>query len=457
MGRPINKRFFGADDNITATATYDADGNTLASATVNTLGSGYVPGDTPLTLADGTGSVNATLTLDTTQVGTVAINAGGSGYSFNDTLTENDGSSVGTNATFTVSEIGTILSQDETVFDGVGSNGTFVGGDGVGGTSYAPADTITLSDGTVVTVDTIDGNGDVVTFDITTASTSGTGSDNPTLTQSSTSGTGTAFTLTLGDANQEVFTVTLATGGSYTTNPALLTGTATTGGTGTGATVDITMGAETFSVANAGSYSVNPTTTNNALSGGSGAGATADLTMNADGGTPSNVTITNGGAGYDDTLTNVGSTNGVTFDFTATGGVIQSGAVNSGTSSVLDATGIAISMPTASGVENPQILGTAWIPGEGAAEPVYIVRQRSSRKFEVASVATPSTTGVVKTVNGPTATEGEFVIPVSVFGGGTEYAKIITGRKVRTFDGNSYKWGDLVIDTAGEGGVGTDM
>jgi len=85
--------------------------------------------------------------------------------------------------------------QSEFNYDGVGLNGTFVGGDGAGGTAYVALDTITLSDGSIVTVNVVDGNGDVIDFGITTSGntvvTLGVA-----LTQSSTSGTGTAFTLT---------------------------------------------------------------------------------------------------------------------------------------------------------------------------------------------------------------------------------------------------------------------
>ena len=85
--------------------------------------------------------------------------------------------------------------QDETDYDGVGSNGVFVGGDGVGGTAYVAADTITLSDGSLITVDVVDGDGDVTDFTVTTSGGT-TVTAGVTLTQSSTSGTGTAFTLT---------------------------------------------------------------------------------------------------------------------------------------------------------------------------------------------------------------------------------------------------------------------
>jgi len=89
----------------------------------------------------------------------------------------------------------TIAAQDETDFDDVGDNGTFAGG-----TGYNGAETITLSDGTVITVDAESGN--VVTeFTVTSGSTSGFTSLS-TLTQASTSGTGTGFTLTTGVNNE---------------------------------------------------------------------------------------------------------------------------------------------------------------------------------------------------------------------------------------------------------------
>lgn len=97
----------------------------------------------------------------------------------------------------------TVAAQDETSFDGTGLNGTFVGGDGVGGTAYIALDTITLSDGTVVTVDAVDGDGDVTQFTVTTASTTSFWYPEVTsLTQSSTSGTGTGFVLNLGANNR---------------------------------------------------------------------------------------------------------------------------------------------------------------------------------------------------------------------------------------------------------------
>ena len=92
--------------------------------------------------------------------------------------------------------------QTEVNYDGTGSNGSFVGGDGEGVTAYVVADVITLSDGTEVTVDAIDANGDVTEFTITSVG-GAFSSEGAVLTHSSLVGTGddTSFTLTLGGDN----------------------------------------------------------------------------------------------------------------------------------------------------------------------------------------------------------------------------------------------------------------
>ncbi len=90
---------------------------------------------------------------------------------------------------------GFVVSQDETDYDGAGSNGTFVGG-----TGYAISDTITLDDdasanpGTVITVDNVS-SGVVTEFTVTSVS------GNPVAasaarSQASTSNLGSGFTLT---------------------------------------------------------------------------------------------------------------------------------------------------------------------------------------------------------------------------------------------------------------------
>ena len=88
-----------------------------------------------------------------------------------------------------------VAGQDEDDYDGIGDNGTFVGGNGLIATPYVPADTIKLNDGSVITVDAVDGNGDVTQFTITTSGVTSVTPGIP-LTQTSTSGVGVAFTLT---------------------------------------------------------------------------------------------------------------------------------------------------------------------------------------------------------------------------------------------------------------------
>lgn len=105
-----------------------------------------------------------------------------------------------------------IATQTEADFDGVGSNGTFVGGNALIATPYAIGDTITLSNGAVITVGTVDGNGDVATFTVTSIGTYV--SPSVALTQTSTSGTGVAFTLTPETANIITFKTTV-TGAEY--------------------------------------------------------------------------------------------------------------------------------------------------------------------------------------------------------------------------------------------------
>ena len=102
----------------------------------------------------------------------------------------------GSDTTFVFDESSTpiIEGQDETNYDGGANNGAFVGGDGVGGTAYIALDTITMGDGSIITVDAVDGNGDVTDFTVTTNG--GNVTTGVLLAQSGTSGTGTGFTIT---------------------------------------------------------------------------------------------------------------------------------------------------------------------------------------------------------------------------------------------------------------------
>lgn len=246
----------------------------IASVTVTAAGSGFTV--RPTVTFDNTGTGGTGVAGNTT-ARVVSLTVGdtkGSGYSPGDTLSTGDGT--GTAATINVTSIGTISSQDETSFNASGANGTFVGG-----SDFDAADTITLSDGSVITVDTVAAN--VVTeFTVTSNSTSGNTTNNPTLTQSATSGSGTGFTLTLGDDNQQVFALALLTGGSFTVLPTLdENALANTTGTGSSATADLVMGLNTVTLTDQGSgYSSAPTVT---IGGSGGVGATATAVLQATG------------------------------------------------------------------------------------------------------------------------------------------------------------------------------
>lgn len=94
----------------------------------------------------------------------------------------------------------TIDAQDETNFDNVAPNGTFVGG-----TGYSAVERIIMSDGTEIIVDTVDGSGVVLTFTIDQPSSSpfpARGSHTLTAVSSNVNGNND-FTLTIGTANEE--------------------------------------------------------------------------------------------------------------------------------------------------------------------------------------------------------------------------------------------------------------
>jgi len=117
----------------------------------------------------------------------------GSGYAASDTVTLSDGSVITVDAIDAALELDS--GQTEADFDGAGDNGTFVAGSG-----YSADDEITLSNDDVIKVDTVDGGGEVLTF--TVLSVNGTAVSGTPLTQDSVDPTGgTGFTLTPGDDN----------------------------------------------------------------------------------------------------------------------------------------------------------------------------------------------------------------------------------------------------------------
>lgn len=103
-----------------------------------------------------------------------------------------------------------IAGQTETDFDDTGDNGDFNGG--VGGNAYVTGDTITLTNGAVITVSSVNGSDEVDGFSITTIGSFVVTSDE--LLQTATSGSGTLFTLTPEDNNVIDYKTTV-TGAEY--------------------------------------------------------------------------------------------------------------------------------------------------------------------------------------------------------------------------------------------------
>ena len=97
----------------------------------------------------------------------------------------------------------TIAAQDETNFDGAGSNGTFVGG-----TGYANTEVITMSDGSTITVD-LQVAGVITEFTVTTSSTIPFGTGATISAVSSTLAGNNDFTITTGTNNEASGTAAL--------------------------------------------------------------------------------------------------------------------------------------------------------------------------------------------------------------------------------------------------------
>jgi hypothetical protein len=273
-------------DTAVATINANGTGGTLATVTPSVSSTGVITGfdvtngGSGYTPVSATASLAAPVELITAQDETSytsRFTAGGS-YVAGEVITLSESSTVTVD---TIAQTGTNVvttqGQTEVNYDDVGAvtaNGTFAGG-----TGYVALDTITLTDGTVITVDTV-AAGVVTEFTVTTASTSAFAADS-TLVQLSTSGSGVGFSLTT-DSNNEipVGTVTEFTVASPLTIPFFL-GSAlqqsSTTGIGTGFTIT----------------PVSPTNVNN-VAGGTGATLTPVVTN----GVITNVVINTAGTGY---------------------------------------------------------------------------------------------------------------------------------------------------------------
>jgi len=136
----------------------------------------------------------------------------------------------------------------------------------------------------------------------------------------------TSDTLDTPDEGQITTTTVSAGGTGYTTGSGL----ATVGGTGTGATVDITVavGTPATTTITAGGSTYGATGTNVGTTGGTGTGLTVDFTST--GGVVDSVTISTAGTGYTvgDTITITGGGNNATFNIASVTGVITAVSIN---------------------------------------------------------------------------------------------------------------------------------
>lgn len=251
------------------------------------VGEGYIQVFSPSGDFDGTGAnLDADLGAES-----ATVVAEGSGYDVSDTITIAGGTVDtvdGSASVFDVATVQPVDAQDETDFNGAGSNGTFSAG-----TGYATSEVITLSDGTTITVDAQSG-GNVTQFTVDNSTTTSGSSSGATLTQSSSDGSGTGFDLTLGVNNQAVFSVTVNSAGEYDVVPSNPVSQGSTSGSGTGATLNVSWEVSDIDIVASGSnYDLAPTLS---IEGGGGSGATATATVS--GGSINTVTITDGGTGY---------------------------------------------------------------------------------------------------------------------------------------------------------------
>ena len=162
----------------------------------------------------------------------ISTNGFGTGYLIGDTLQIVGGTSTVTSEVRII-KVGIINTQTSAEFDGVGNNGSFTPGSG-----YITNDTITMSDGSVFTI--IASGGQITGwFSINTSNSTGSDQNNVTLTQIETSGSGLGFTVTLGNANQEIREVAITNSGVYTASPT--NPVSVTGGSGSGALLDATV------------------------------------------------------------------------------------------------------------------------------------------------------------------------------------------------------------------------
>lgn len=241
--------------------------------------------------------------LGTRGISTVAVDVPGTGYTSVPTVAFSGGTGSGAAATAKLKVVGSVTITAP-------------------GTAHAIADVLTLVGGTKTTAATFTvSNLEVVSATVAAAGTSGTPGS---ATITGTTGTGTKFqaTVTIGAGGTLDSIDEITVGGDYTVGPTLAAQ-PVTGGSLSGATVNVVMGVKAVTITNAGSYSV-PVTTTGAATTTSGSGTGATLTV---GYGVATVTVTSNGQGYTSAPT-VAFSGGAGADAAATASLPAHAAVN---------------------------------------------------------------------------------------------------------------------------------
>lgn len=239
--------------------TYDLTGGAIFAA-----GSGYAIGDV-LTLSGGTSGTAATLTVSSGKLVSAALNAAGTVYAPGDTITLTGGVA-STKAILTVSTVKLVSATIAAGGTGYGNAQTF--NVTVAGGTHSVAATVSVttnSSGVITTVNSVSAAGSYTV--LPSLSANAVTGDNGT-----NHGTGLTLNLVFG-----VNTFAISTAGEYTTTTASFTQFATSGG-GSGATFNTALyGVLAYTISDAGSYTVLPSN-HVATTGGTGTGANFDAT-----------------------------------------------------------------------------------------------------------------------------------------------------------------------------------
>lgn len=431
-------------------------GTTVTGFTVDAGGSGYVP-------VNVTASVQTNYNLNDAQTQVNYDGAGGNGtyltggtgvnanfeYAVGEviTLSENSTVAVGSITPAGTARFVLVAADTELNYVGGGGNGTLDSG----GSGYAISDTITLNDGSVVTVDNV-AAGVVTEFTVTTSSTNSNVSLTP-RNQLSTSGSGTSFQIIPGTNNETAvgavlnFTVTSGGADPFTLGSQVTqVSSAKAGGAAVG-TVAIGLGFALVPttnnaalIAHAGVAAVlTPIETSGAItsvvistpgtayvvgqpiifSHPTGVGATASIATVSGTGAITGIIITNGGSGYASAVATVTVTapGGLTPAVAFVGTVAVTAGVVTGIIITEGGTGYADLLPTVS-ITDATGTGATFttnIAG-GAVTAINIITAGSGYTAPTLTIiAAPTSGGVNATATATAGTNTFGTTPVDLF------------------------------------------